>query len=46
MFTNEARAYPELHLSGVPFLGRLLALPTNVRLDWKGFPVTYILQAY
>ncbi len=32
MFANEARAYPELHLSGVPLLGRLLALPTNVRL--------------
>jgi len=23
------------HLSGAPFYGRLLALPTNIRLDWK-----------
>jgi hypothetical protein len=26
-----------MHLSGVPLLGRLLALPTNIRLGWKGF---------
>jgi hypothetical protein len=24
------------HLSGASLLGRLLALPTNIRLDWKG----------
>jgi hypothetical protein len=23
------------HLSGAPFCGRLLALPTNIRLGWK-----------
>ncbi len=23
------------HLSGAPFYGRLLALPTNIRLGWK-----------
>jgi hypothetical protein len=26
------------HLSGVPFYGRLLTLPTNIRLGWKGLP--------
>jgi hypothetical protein len=33
------RAKPELtqleHLSDASFLGKLLVLPTNVRLDWK-----------
>jgi hypothetical protein len=24
------------NLSGAPFLGRLLALPVNIRLGWKG----------
>ncbi len=26
------------HVSGAPLNGRLLALPTNNRLGWKGFP--------
>jgi hypothetical protein len=26
------------NLSDAPLLGRLLALPTNNRLGWKGFP--------
>jgi hypothetical protein len=26
------------HLSGAPLKGRLLALPTNNRLGWKGLP--------
>jgi hypothetical protein len=33
------------HLSGAPFYGRLLALPTNIRLDWKDLPGTNA-QAY
>jgi hypothetical protein len=28
------------NLSSVPLKGRLLALPTNIRLDRKGWPVT------
>ncbi len=28
------------HLSGVPLHGRPLALPTNIRLGWKGLPGT------
>jgi hypothetical protein len=28
------------HLSGAPFLGRLLELPTNIRLGWKSLPGT------
>ncbi len=28
------------HLSDAPFYGRLLALPTNIRLSWKGLPGT------
>jgi hypothetical protein len=26
------------HLSSAPFWGRLLALPTNIRLGWKSLP--------
>ncbi len=26
------------HLSGAPLYGGLLALPTNIRLGWKGLP--------
>jgi hypothetical protein len=32
--------YLVLHLSDAPLLGRLLALPTNIRLEWKGLPGT------
>jgi len=28
------------HLSGAPVLGKLLALPINIRLGWKGQPRT------
>jgi hypothetical protein len=28
------------HLSGVPLKGRLLALPTNIKLGWKSLPGT------
>jgi hypothetical protein len=31
------------HLSGAPLYGRLLALPTNIRLGWKGSPGTNTL---
>jgi hypothetical protein len=34
------------HLSGAPFYGRLLALPTNTRLGWKFLPGTNILAYY
>jgi hypothetical protein len=34
------------HLSGVPLQGRLLASPTNIRLDWKGLPRTNTLADY
>jgi hypothetical protein len=33
VFPGEAEAYPN---SGAPLKGRLLALPTNNRLGWKG----------
>jgi len=26
------------HLSGVPLYGRLLSLPINIRVGWKGLP--------
>jgi hypothetical protein len=39
MFAGKAGTYPSDHLSGAPLLGRLLALPTNIRLGWKGLPV-------
>jgi hypothetical protein len=34
MFVNKAGAYP----SKAPFQGRLLALPSNIRLGWKNLP--------
>ncbi len=34
------------HLSGVTQQGRLQALPTNIRLNWKGLPVTNTLAHY
>ena len=33
-------------LSGSPFLGRLLALHTNLRQDWKGLPGTNTAAAF
>jgi hypothetical protein len=43
MFASKAGAY----LSEAPFkystLGKLLALPTNIRLGWKGLPGTIAL---
>jgi hypothetical protein len=32
------------HLSGAPLYGRLLALPTNIRLGWKGLLGTNALS--
>jgi hypothetical protein len=40
MFMIKARAYPSEALSGVPLYTRLLALPINIRLSWKGLPGT------
>jgi hypothetical protein len=34
------------HFSGAPLYGRLLALPTNIRLGWKGLPETNALAYY
>ncbi len=34
------------HLKKVPLLGKLLALPTNIRLGWKGYLVTNTLADY
>ncbi len=34
------------HLSGSPLERRLLALPTNIRLRWKGLPGINILAYY
>jgi hypothetical protein len=33
-------------LSGAPLLGRPLALPTNIRLGWKGFERTNTVAYY
>ncbi len=41
-YVSKAGAY----LSGVPLLGRLLVLPTNIRLSWKGMLVTNTLAFY
>ncbi len=47
MFVGKASAY----LSGTPFRyptlgGRLLVLPTNIRIGWKGLPRTNTLAYY
>ncbi len=34
------------HLSGAPLYGNLLALPTNIRLGWKGLSGTNALAYY
>jgi hypothetical protein len=34
------------HLSNAPLVGRLLALPTNIRLGWQYFPETYTIAYY
>ncbi len=43
MFAGKAGAYPRVeHLKGAS-RGLALALPTNIRLDWKSLPETNIL---
>jgi hypothetical protein len=41
---------PELtqvtHLSDAPLKGRVLTLPTNIRLGWKGLPGTNALAYF
>jgi hypothetical protein len=34
------------HIKGSSLKGRLLALPTNIRLGWKGLPGTNTLAYY
>jgi hypothetical protein len=47
MFVGMAGAYPsETDLSGAPLQARLLALLTNNRLSWKGFPESNTLAYY
>jgi len=41
MFSSKARAY-----SSAPLLGRLLVLPTNIKLGWKGLAKTTALACY
>jgi hypothetical protein len=43
MFVSDARA----HQSEAPFMWvKLLTLPTNIRLGWKGLPGTNALVVY
>jgi len=37
---GKASSYPTLHLSSVALHCWLLALPTNIRLGWKGLQLT------
>ncbi len=41
-----AGEYPSEALAGAPLLGRLLDLPANIRLGWKGLPGTNALAYY
>jgi len=34
------------HLSGATLLGRLMTLPSNFRISWKGSPETNTLAYY
>ncbi len=34
------------YLSGAPFYRRLLALPANIKLGWKGLPLANVLAFY
>ncbi len=38
MFVGEAEARAFPYLSDAPLKGRFMALPTNIRLGWKGLP--------
>jgi hypothetical protein len=42
-FEGKARANPIGGISDASFLGKLLVLPANVRLDWKVLPDTNTL---
>ncbi len=44
--TATAGAYSLKHFSGAPLKGRLLALPSNIRLSWKGLPGKNALAYY
>jgi hypothetical protein len=43
MFVGKAKNY---HLSGAPLHGRLIALPTNIKLGWISLPGTNTLAYY
>ncbi len=45
-FESKARANPMEVLSDASFLVKLLVLPANVRLGWKGLPGTNTLAFY
>jgi hypothetical protein len=34
------------YFSGAQLLGKLLALPTNIKLGWKDLPVTLVYQMH
>jgi hypothetical protein len=40
MIAGKAGTYGVKHISGAPLYDRLLALPTNIRVGWKGLPGT------
>ena len=46
MFAGETEAYPSEAFSGTPLLGRVLALPANIRLGWRGLPGSNTLAYY
>ncbi len=46
VFAGKAWACPVKHISGTPLKGKLLALPTNIRLGWKSLPGTNTLAYY
>ncbi len=43
IFAGKARVK---NISGASLSGRLLALPTNIRLGWRGFPGINTLAYY
>jgi hypothetical protein len=46
MFVRRVGAYPGGHLKEALLKDRLLALPRNIRLGWKGLQLTNTLAFY
>ncbi len=46
MFSGKARANPGVEYQKALHLGKILDLPTNIRLGWEGLPDTNTVAYY